>query len=110
MNAHRGELTVMLAGRERRLRLTFQGLAEIEGRLEAGIVAVAGRFSERSVGTREVAAILSAGLQGAGEAMDEAALKAAIMELGFVEATRLAGRLLAMGLGAEAEGEVPGKP
>jgi hypothetical protein len=103
-------MTATLAGRERRLRLTFEGLAEIEGRLETGIVAVAGRFSGRSVGTREVAAILGAGLDGGGEAMEEIVLKAAIMELGFVEATRLAGRLLAIGLGAEAEGEAPGKP
>ena len=111
MNRHRGDMTACLGGRERTLRLTFEGLAEIESRLDAGIVAVAERFSRRSVGTAEVSAILGAALKGGGEAMGEAALQSAIMELGFVEAARLAGRVLALGLGAEAgDGEAPGKP
>jgi len=101
MNLHRGEVGAVLAGTERAFRLTFEGLAEVEAALGSGIVSVAERFRRHEMGTAEVAAILSAGLKGAGHVLDEAALKAAVMEMGFVTAAKLSGEILARGLGLE---------
>lgn len=111
MNRMRGDVAAPFGGRERLFRLTFEGLAAIEGAVGTGIVAIASRFPARSVGTTEVTAILQEGLKGAGQPMELQPLEAAIMETGFVDAARLAGRVLAAGLGADGEGrtETPGK-
>lgn len=99
MNPHRGELEAEIAGETRCLRLTFDALAAIEAALDTGIIDVAERFPARRVGTRDVFVILKEALTGGGDALDDGQLSDAIMEMGFVAAARLAGRVLATGLG-----------
>lgn len=75
-NRHRGEIAAHLGGRERTLVLTLGALAELETRFGAdGLGDLAQRFESGRVRAGDLAAIIGAGLRGAGEAIgdDEAA-------------------------------------
>ncbi|MEM9780860.1 MAG: GTA-gp10 family protein [Pseudomonadota bacterium] len=99
-NPVRGEVSLTIDGVERRLRLTLGALASLEARLDAGgLVALAERFECGGVGAADVAALLAAGLQGAGEDVDEAAVLAAEIEGGAAGALRAGLALLARSFG-----------
>ena len=66
MNPVRGDVGFVLNGRERRLRLTFGALAEIEGILGAqGLADIGARI--RVMSARELVRVLTALLRGGGE-------------------------------------------
>lgn len=95
-NPQRGEVTLVIDGVPRRLRLTLGALATLEARLEAGsLVALAERFDGGAVGAREILAVLAAGLAGAGEPLAETDLAVAEIEGGAAGAARAALALLA---------------
>lgn len=100
-NPQRGEVSLVIDGTPRRLRLTLGALAALEARLEAGsLMGLAERFESGRVGTGELIALLAAGLSGAGEdqdaALDEAALAKAEIDGGAVAAMRAGMDLLAL--------------
>jgi hypothetical protein len=67
-NARRGEIAALLGGRERRLVLTLGALAELESAFGVeGLSALGERFETGRLRARDLAAILGAGLRGAGE-------------------------------------------
>ncbi|MEO1773469.1 MAG: GTA-gp10 family protein [Pseudomonadota bacterium] len=99
-NPARGEVSLVIDGVERRLRLTLGALAALEGRLEAGgLVALAERFEGGQVNAADLAALIAAGLSGAGEPMDEAAVLGAEIEGGAAGAMRAGMTLLARSFG-----------
>ena len=64
----RGEISAMLGGRERKLRLTLGALAEIETALGDGdIMALIARLEAGEIRARDCIIILRAGLAAAGE-------------------------------------------
>jgi hypothetical protein len=66
VNGARGDAAAMLAGRERRLRLTLGALAEIETAL--GLESVGGLAERmRALSGRDLTAVLAALLRGGGE-------------------------------------------
>jgi hypothetical protein len=81
INPVRGDVAVMIDGVERRLRLTFGALAEIEASLGtqglAGLGARLGRLS-----AAEMQLVLAALLRGGGEMAAARALAGARVELG----------------------------
>lgn len=103
-NAHRGEIVATLGGRPRRLVLTLGALAELESAFGAdGLVGVGERFESGRLSARDLAAIIAAGLRGAGETIEDAeaaalthpdglpgyvATVAALLRATFGEATR----------------------
>ncbi len=96
-NAARGEVSLVLDGVERRLRLTLGALAELEGRLAAGsLVALAERFETGSVTADDLVALLAAGLRGAGEPITETELARAEIAGGAVAALKTGLELLAL--------------
>lgn len=96
MNPHRGEVAIVIDGQARTMRLTLGALAALEARLEAGsLVRLAEYFENGEVATADLIALLAAGLGGAGEPVDEAALAAAEIEGGAVGAMRAGMELLA---------------
>ncbi|MEM6971928.1 MAG: gene transfer agent family protein [Pseudomonadota bacterium] len=100
-NPARGEVSLRIDGQVYRLRLTLGALAALEARLETGgLVALAERFESGRVGATEVAAVLAAGLSGAGEALDEDAVMAAEIEGGAAGALQAALTLLARSFGS----------
>lgn len=71
-NRHRGEIDAELGGRRRTLVLTLGALAELEVALGAeDLGALAARFESGRLAARQVAAVLGAGLRGAGEAITD---------------------------------------
>jgi len=63
MNKARGEITLSLGGRDWVLRPTFQALCEIESELGEGLIALVRRLAQGSVGVRDVAVIVQAGIK-----------------------------------------------
>lgn len=61
-NKERGEVVVVLAGREYVMRPTFEALAQIEGRLGVGIVSLLRSISAGQFGVRDFAAVIHAGI------------------------------------------------
>ncbi|ALK10121.1 gene transfer agent family protein [Blastochloris viridis] len=94
-NRYRGEIAAELSGARRRLVLTLGALAELEDALGvADLAALAARFDSGRLGAREVAAILGAGLRGAGESVTEAEVLALTHPDGARGLVRLAADLL----------------
>jgi hypothetical protein len=101
-NPARGEAAIVIDGVERRMRLTLGALATLEARLGAdGLVGLAERFEGGRVRSDELAALIAAGLSGAGEPLGEAEVLAAEIEGGAAGAMRAALALLARSFGSE---------
>ena len=95
-NPYEGEVAVRIDGERHVMRLTLGALAELEAGMEAdSLVALVERFEAGQFSTRDVLALIVAGLRGGGWRGGKAELLSAEIEGGPVEAARLAGQLLA---------------
>ena len=96
-NPFRGEVALMLDGREHVARLTLGALAELEAELGAdGLTGLMERMDAGRIASREIMAVLVAGLRGGGWSGQAADLVAVEIGGGPLEAARLAARLLAL--------------
>jgi len=94
-NPWTGEVDLVIDGERRVLKLTLGALAELEERLESGdLIALIERFEAGRYSSRDVLALIVAGLRGGGWSGDAKELLAAEIEGGPLEAARVAGRLL----------------
>ena len=74
-NRHRGEIEAKLDGKTYRLCLTLGALAELEDAFGADdMVALARRFEEGRMRSRDAMKIIGAGLRGGGAELDDAAV------------------------------------
>ncbi len=95
-NPWAGEVEVYLDGERQVMRLTLGALAELEAGMQAdSLVAMVERFESGAFSSRDVLAVIVAGLRGGGWPGDVRDLLTAEIEGGPVEAARLAGQLLA---------------
>ncbi|MEO0916239.1 MAG: gene transfer agent family protein [Pseudomonadota bacterium] len=95
-NPWTGDVPVFLNKDRHVMRLTLGALAELEAGLEAdSLVSMVERFETGVFSTRDVLAVIVAGLRGGGWSGDMRDLLTAEIEGGPVEAARLAGQLLA---------------
>lgn len=102
-NPWAGEVAVVIDGERHVMRLTLGALAELEATLETGtLVELAERFESGRFSTRDVLALIVAGLRGGGWRGSASDLLSAEIEGGPVGAARAAGMLLARAF------EVPG--
>lgn len=89
VNPHRGEVSLVIDGVPRTLRLTLGALAVLETRLGSrSLIDLAERFESGQVGASDLMALLEAGLQGAGHPVAEGDLADAEIEGGAVAAMR----------------------
>ena len=94
-NPFAGEVAMVLDGRRQVLRLTLGALAELETTMRGeGLVDLVQRFETGAFGTRDVIAVLLAGLRGGGWEGGAADLLDGEVDGGPVEATRVAAELL----------------
>ena len=94
-NPWEGEVAIRLDGSRHVMKLTLGALAELEAAMQADtLVALVGRFEAGNFSTRDVLALIVAGLRGGGWAGETSDLLTADIEGGPVEAARLAGQLL----------------
>lgn len=95
-NPWSGEVALVIDGERRVLKLTLGALAELEAALETGtLVELVERFEGSAFSTRDVLALIVAGLRGGGWQGRAGDLVAAEIEGGPVGAARAAAELLA---------------
>lgn len=95
-NPYTGEVALELDGERRVAKLTLGALAELEAALGTGtLFELVERFEQGRFSTRDVLALVVAGLRGGGWRGDASALLSAEIGGGPVEAARVAGALLA---------------
>lgn len=95
-NPWAGEVSVILDGQRHVMRLTLGALAELEAGLEAdSLMGLIERFESGSCSTRDVLAVVVAGLRGGGWTGDVRDLLTVEIEGGPVLAAKLAGQVLA---------------
>ncbi len=89
-------MALTVDGQCHRMKLTLGALAELEEQLdEPSLVALVERFEGGAFSTRDVLALLGAGLRGGGVALDPDALGRAEIEGGPMAAAQAAAELLA---------------
>lgn len=94
-NPQRGEVALRIDGENRTMRLTLGALAGLEARLETGsLMDLAERFETGRIGSAELIALLSAGLNGAGNEISEDRLACAEIAGGPVAAMHAGMELL----------------
>ena len=95
-NPWSGEVALVIGGGRHVLKLTLGALAELEAALETGtLVELVERFEGGAFSTRDVLALIVAGLRGGGWQGRAGDLVAAEIEGGPVGAARAAAELLA---------------
>lgn len=95
-NPYAGEVALVMDGQRHVLKLTLGALAELEAGMQAdGLVALIERFEGGGYSTRDVLALLLAGLRGGGWQGAAANLAKAEIAGGPLEAARVAAALLA---------------
>lgn len=96
VNPYAGEVALVLDGRRHALKLTLGALAELETALQTGtLIGLIERFESGAFSTRDVLALLLAGLRGGGWCGTSGELAGAEIGGGPVEAARVAGALIA---------------
>ena len=96
VNPARGEVAITLDGVPHAMRLTLGALAALEERLACGsLVALAEKFESGAVTARDLIALLSAGIGGAGTPVSEEALAEMEIDGGATAALRAGLALLA---------------
>lgn len=104
-NPFAGEVEVVLDGRPHRAKLTLGALAELEVALgEDSLLALVARFDAGRFSTRDVLALLVAGLRGGGWRGGAADLMTVEIGGGAVGAARAAAELLARAFAVPGEG------
>ncbi|SFD53854.1 gene transfer agent family protein [Roseivivax sediminis] len=105
VNPWRGEVEIVLDGETRVMRLTLGALAELEAELgEDSLVALAVRFEAARFTSRDVLAVIVAGLRGGGWPGGAQELLAADIAGGPMAAARAAAELLARAFALPGEG------
>ncbi len=95
-NPWAGEVALVIDGQRQVMKLTLGSLAALEATLDSGgLLALVERFEAGSFSTRDVIAVLVAGLRGGGWDGDEAGLLAADIDGGILTAVQAGGTLLA---------------
>ncbi len=95
-NPWSGEVALTLDGETRRCKLTLGTLAELEANLQTGtLIELVERFESGAFSTRDVLALVVAGLRGGGWEGAAGDLMQAEIAGGPIEAARVAGELLA---------------
>ena len=94
-NPWEGEVAIRIDGERHVMKLTLGALAELEAAMEAdSMMALVERFEAGGFSTRDVLALIVAGLRGGGWSGEARDLLSAEIGGGPVEAARLAGVLL----------------
>jgi hypothetical protein len=104
-NPWTGEVALVIDGQRRVMKLTLGALAELEQALAAGsLVDLVERFEAGRFSSRDVLALVVAGLRGGGGDVGPADLLRAEIEGGPVAAARAAAALLARAFMVPGEG------
>lgn len=102
-NPHRGEVDLLTADGPRLMRLTLGALAELEADLDAdGLIGVAQRFENGAFTSRDLIALLTAGLRGGGCDLSQSDVEKLAFQGGAAGAAKAAAQLLGLTFRGEA--------
>jgi len=105
-NPWAGEAALIIDGTAYNLKPTLGSLAELETQLDVGtLVALVERFESGTFSTKELLALIVAGLRGGGWDGSASDLLAADISGGPLEAARVAGHLLARAFSCAQDGQ-----
>ncbi len=94
-NKHRGEIAAEIGGAKRTLVLTLGALAELESAFGADdLAALAERFAQGRMRSRDLVRIIAAGLRGAGESVSDDDVAAMSVPDGAQGYVRIAAELI----------------
>ena len=95
VNKRRGEIEAVLGGKSFVLCLTLGALAELEAAMQTDdLNGIAERFQEGRISSRDLIAIIGAGLRGGGNAISNHDLEQMSIDGGAVGAAKIAAELL----------------
>lgn len=104
-NPYAGEVAIWLDGVRHVAKLTLGALAELEASLEAGsLIEMVERFEQGRFSSRDVLALVVAGLRGGGWQGAASDLRSVDIGGGPIEAARAAAELLARAFALPGEG------
>lgn len=94
-NPWAGEVTLVINGEPQLMKLTLGALAELEASMDVGgLIDLVQRFETQSFSTRDVLALIVAGLRGAGSTITAQDMLSAEIEGGPLAAARAAAELI----------------
>jgi len=104
VNRQRGEIEAVLDGRTWTLCLTLGALAELEAALAAGdLMALAKRFEDGKLAAGDAIRVIGAGLRGAGNDVDDAAVARMRVDGGAAGYVAIVAELLSATFGGNSE-------
>ena len=94
-NSHRGDVTAVIGGRQRTLRLTLGALAELEDSYgDEDLISLAERFEAGRISASDAIRVIAAGLRGAGDPVTNQDVAGMHMDGGATGYIGLVARLL----------------
>ena len=104
-NKIKGEVTLNLANKEYKARLTIDAIMQIEDACNCGIIKLATRMGEADIRMSEILNVLTPALRGGGNDFQKKDVIKIVQEAGIVKATAAVANLLAQSLTDDSEEE-----
>jgi len=104
-NKLKGEVTLNLANKEYKARLTIDAIMQIEDACNCGIIKLATRMGEADIRMSEILNVLTPALRGGGNDFQKKDVIKIVQEAGIVKATAAVANLLAQSLTDDSEEE-----
>mgnify|MGYP003145580980 CR=1 FL=1 len=102
-NKLKGEVTVELAGKDYKCRLTIDAIMQIEDSCNCGIIKLATKMSEADIRLSEIINVLTPALRGGGNDLQQKDVVAIVQKAGIVKATSAVANILAKSLTDDSE-------
>ena len=102
-NKLKGEVTLNLANKEYKARLTIDAIMQIEDACNCGIIKLATRMGEADIRMSEILNVLTPALRGGGNDFQKKDVIKIVQEAGIVKATAAVANLLAQSLTDDSE-------
>jgi len=94
-NPLKGEVTLNLAGKDYKARLTIDAIMQIEDACNCGIIKLATKMGEADIRMSEIINVLTPALRGGGNDLQRADVIKLVQEVGIIKATTAVANLLA---------------
>ena len=104
-NKLKGEITLNLAGKDYKARLTIDAIIEIEDACDCGIIKLATKMGEADIRMSEVIHVLLPALRGGGNDLQRKDVLKLVQEAGIIKSTTAVADLLAKSLTDDSEEE-----
>tara|TARA_R110001592_G_scaffold153992_1_gene382846 strand:- start:2247 stop:2597 length:351 start_codon:yes stop_codon:yes gene_type:complete len=104
-NPLKGELTLNLAGKDYKARLTIDAIMQIEDACNCGIIKLATKMGEADIRMSEILHVLLPALRGGGNDIQRKDVLKIVQEAGIVKSTAAVANLLAKSLTDDSEEE-----